>query len=484
MASTKKPQQSKSAHNPTQAASFETKEAALLLSPPQPSSYTDKLYHQFAHNVSQAIQTFNLKPSSVLVGLSGGLDSCVLLHMLRRLAQTENVFAVHAMHIHHGMSKNADDWSHFCEQLCAQYAVPLRVVRVKLTHATGMGVEAEARALRYEALLNSEHDCVMVAHHQDDQAETLLLQLLRGAGVRGMAGMATYNPTQKLLRPLLNISRANLERYAQEHQLQWVDDESNAEQAYDRNYIRHTVMPTLAQRYPQVQKVLARSATHMAEASVLVDDLAQLDSVQCLDRLHLRLDALTKLSLPRQKNLLRWWLQQQGLMMPEAKQLDELRKQLLSARTDSNLKVVLDHARGIALRRYQGMAYVSHASGGLQHHHVLLNWQENNNQNLPDGSRLQFKRMLGQGLDMGKFGQHPLIVRYRQGGERFRPDGKRPTRTLKHLLQEANIAPSLRERLPLVYLQDTLVLVPGLGVATGFQVPANEQGLSIVWSEN
>lgn len=442
------------------------------------ASIAQAVSQQFARNISAHI----LPHQQILVGLSGGLDSCVLLHLfLNYYKNNQNQqasFALSAMHVHHGISQHADAWALFCQSLCHAYQIPFQAVQVKLNKQSKLGIEAEARMLRYQALLQGKHDWVAVAHHQDDQAETLLLQLLRGAGVRGLASMAAHNAQQRLLRPLLNISKADLEAYARYNQLQWVEDESNMQQDYDRNFLRHSVLPLINSRYPQAQKTLARAAAHLAEALQLQDDLAQIDAEQCILNQMLVLNNVSKLSVVRQKNLVRWWLQQQAFTMPSASKLDEILQQLLAAKADANLQVVLDSASGMTIRRHQGLAYiVKQAKEGLTQ---VLIWQGEETLTLPDQTTLKFSYAQGQGLDIEQFNA-PLNVRYRMGGERFKPHATRPTRTLKHLLQEADMPPSMRERLPLIYAEDTLLMVPTIGVAAQFQASAHKPGLVVEW---
>lgn len=460
MANTKKPQQSSSAsldNAPRQA----QLEAAQLV------------YQQFAQNIKPYLNS----QSNILVGLSGGLDSCVLLHLLVSLRASDG-FTLQAMHVHHGISQYADDWLNFCKNLCHQYHIDFYAQHVSLNPNSGLGVEAEARVLRYQALLGTQADMVCVAHHEDDQAETLLLQLLRGAGVRGLSSMAAYDAEKRLFRPLLNISRNALAQYAQVHQLQWVEDESNLVETYDRNFIRQRVLPILNTRYPQAQHTLARVASHMAEAQALADDMAQLDANGCIENARLLLAPFLSLSLIRQKNVIRWWLNAQQIRMPSAAKLEGLLQQLRDAKADANLQIVLDTQQGLVLRRYQGAAYITKRQSGLVNQ--PLQWQGEESLQLADGSKLIFSYQQGHGIDVSKVNSQ-LTIAYRTGGERFKPHAKRPKRTLKHLLQEAKMPPSVREQLPLVFKNDVLVMVPSIGVADEYQATKDCMGLVIDW---
>lgn len=421
----------------------------------------------------------------LLLALSGGLDSCVLLFLLHE-AKRSIPFELYAMHVHHGLSPSADKWAEFCEQQCQQLQVPLQVVHVNVAKDSGSGIEGAARQARYKALFGyklygTSPDFIVTAHHQDDQAETLLLQLFRGAGVKGLSSMAAVDHTRRLLRPLLNISRKDLQDYATQHAIHWCEDESNDNTHYERNFVRHEVMTTLESRFPAIKSVIARAASHLAEANDLLDTLAAIDTESLLQNNSLCLQGLAKLDLPRAKNSLRWWLAQNRLIMPSAERLNEMLTQLLNAKPDANLSIQVQssESQALSIKRYQQRAY-------LCRHYVTqpfdLVWNGEQELMLPDGGKLLFRQVKGAGLAV-KLGMTKLRITNRDGGERFKPNFLRPTRTLKHLLQEANIPPWQREHLPLIYWQDTLACVPGIGVACELQAAENESGIEISWQE-
>lgn len=413
----------------------------------------------------------------LLLAFSGGLDSRVLLQLLAE-ARDQYDFTLEAMHVHHSLSPNADAWAEFCRTECARLGVTFHCRHVTVDRHAGLGIEASARRARYEALLSVPADYVMLAHHQDDQAETLMLQLLRGAGAKGLAGMAVHDRERRLLRPLLDCPRAELESYASWAGLRWVDDESNQDVSYDRNFCRHQVFPLLAQRFPAVSKTLARSATHLAEAAGLLNELAALDAQQVLHGNGLQLAMLSQLSDARARNLLRWWLNMHALPMPGLPRLQEMLQQLLQAGETALIKVQVHEST--YLRRYQGMAYLSVELPLPMS--VDLSWQGEATLLLPGNGCLSCEQVEGVGgLSMARIQGHRLTVRYRSGGERFKPDAGRPTRTLKQLYQERHVPPWLRERMPLLFLDDELIVVPGIGVACGWQAQAGEQGLVVHW---
>ena len=436
-----------------------------------------RIQAQVSQFLSKAISS-NISPN-LLLAFSGGVDSCVLFHALAQAKKTLN-FNLQAMHVHHGLSPNADAWADFCAKTCAAYQVPLEVVKVKVEKDAGLGLEAAAREARYQALFTAGVDYILLAHHQDDQAETLLLQLLRGAGLKGLSAMASQDPDRRLLRPLLDISRVEIEAYAKAAQLAWIEDESNLDIQFDRNYCRHEVMPVLKARFPASGATLARSAAHIAEAADLLDELAQMDTRACVAEGRMNVELLAALSLPRAKNLFRWWLASMDFSAPSKDRLDDMLTQLINASADAALKILLDKASDSYLRRYQGFAYIE---SNLPEHtsEIAMIWQGENSLTMPDGTQLVFERKQGEGLAIDRLGGHKLRIASRQGGERFKPELARPTRTLKHLLQEANMPPWLRERLPLIYLDDTLAVVPNIGVDCMMQAAEREIGLVITW---
>lgn len=435
-----------------------------------------------------------LKPKAqLLLALSGGLDSCALLHLLAQ-AKKPLPFELQAMHIHHGLSANADYWAEFCAKQCELLKIPLKIVHVDIDKSLGLGIEAVARTLRYEALFshqwNEAYPYVVTAHHQDDQAETLLLQLFRGAGIKGLSAMAMLDHSKRLLRPLLNTPRQELMDYAKAHDISWCEDESNDNNHYERNFVRHDVMPVLEARYPAVKSAIARTAMHIAEANDLLNDLAKIDTESLLQNNSLCLDGLRNLDNKRAKNSLRWWFAQNQLLMPTTEQLNQIVNQLLDAKPDANLCIQLQskpmqgtQPQSFLLRRFQNRAYLSLQPSTTQSETTYdLVWNGESEIILPNGSRLEFREVIGAGLAI-KLGINKLRITNRQGGERFKPNAARPTRTLKYLMQEAHIPPWQREKMPLIYWQDTLACVPGIGIAHELQANQNEQGLEINWLE-
>ncbi|HEY5291837.1 MAG TPA: tRNA lysidine(34) synthetase TilS [Burkholderiales bacterium] len=438
--------------------------------------------------VGAALKPWLFPRARLVLGLSGGLDSVVLLEVLRRLAEPL-AFRLSCVHVNHGISPNARRWAAFCARRCKRYAIALSVHEVDVQPYRAEGMEAAARRARYRVYARQEADFIVLAQHLDDQAETVLLQLLRGAGVRGGAAMPLMREQDldkktngaraaAILRPMLGVPRKEIEAYARANKLKWVEDESNADTRHDRNFLRHRVLPVIGQAFPGYRATLARVAGHLAEASLILDELAQADAKLAVSGNQLAVAALQRLGVPRAKNLLRWLLLQQGQAAPEAERLQEGLRQLFEAGDDAAVRVALG---AWELRRYGGHAYLlpSLPEAPAQ---FRRDWDGARAWPLPElGGALHFARRQGAGLACARLGEQGLSVRLRQGGEKLRLQANRSTRSLKNLLQEARMPPWERERLPLVYCADTLVAVPGLGVASGWQAGPGEAGWLITW---
>jgi tRNA(Ile)-lysidine synthase len=421
------------------------------------------------------------KIKSMTVALSGGVDSVVLLHLLHEL-QRKHHFILKASHVHHGLSKNADKWVKFCEKLCEKLSVPLDVYYVKLPQKKLLGIEGEARRLRYEKLLQSKSDLVVLGHHADDQAETFLLQLIRGAGVKGLSSMAHFDENRRLWRPLLNTPRIDIESYAKLHKLKWIEDESNKNIDFDRNFIRSKVLPILKNRFNYIIKVISRSSLHLAEAQNLLDDLAKIDLKNNIKsnkyRQKLQVKTLNKLSVMRAKNVLRYWLEINDQLMPSKDLLDEFLKQVLTAKKDATIKIEL--SKYYEIRRYKDEIYIVPKKQKDEKNYEII-WAGESEIILPNGHKLKFKKVRGKGISLNKIKNKKLIISNRKGGEFFKPDAKRPTKKVKQLLQESNLPPWEREFLPLVFVGDELAYVNNFGIDIKFQAKARELGLEVIF---
>lgn len=426
-------------------------------------------------HVKQALIAYLETGRRLTVALSGGVDSVVLLDLLDRL-RGELDFTLSAVHVNHQLSLHSSEWAGFCQSLCDARGVPLHVEAVKVRKRGELGLEAAAREARYGVLLARSADYVVLAHHLDDQAETVLLNLLRGAGVRGLSGMPALRPAAgpTLLRPLLDVPRATLLAYAKQRKLAWVEDESNADISLTRNFLRGEVLPVIEQKFPAYRDTLLRVSRNLAEASALLDELGGIDLQRgvCNGRLDARY--LAGLSQARAKNLLRVFFQAEGAPMPDAIRLQEMLHQLLSAGSGARMEIAWG---GFVLRRYRGEAWVESmmpapVDGWSR------SWRGETRLRLPElGCQLEFVPAVGEGMSLARLRAHPVSLRLRRGGERLRVDCRRPRRSLKNLCQEAAIPAWMRERLPLLVCGEHLVAVPGIGVDCAYQAGEGEAGL-------
>ncbi|WP_422911598.1 tRNA lysidine(34) synthetase TilS [Pseudomonas sp. MAC6] len=416
------------------------------------------------------------------VALSGGLDSTVLLHLLASLTQRETLPPLSAIHIHHGMQAVADTWPAHCRELCAALSVPLQVEYVQV--APGASLERAARDARYAAFMArlGTGELLLTAQHRDDQAETLLFRLLRGAGVQGLAGMPVSRALGAgyLLRPLLGCSRAELLAYAQAHGLVWVDDPSNADERFSRNYLRRQVMPALLRRWPHASATMARSAAHLSEAAQLLDELAQQDLAAAqmpaefswLSLPSLALPTLRDLSEPRQRNALRYWLRPLTVM-PDSEHWAGWR----AFRDAASDAAPIWRLTAGELRRSDDRLWWLAGDWLREPASLSAVVQGNQQLALPANGRVRINGQLPAGnWQLG----------YRQAGEQILLPG-RGRRDLKRLFNELRVPAFVRDRLPLLRLDNQVVAIanlPGLqGAADGswqlhWLPPTNDQGLS------
>jgi tRNA(Ile)-lysidine synthase len=293
--------------------------------------------------------------------------------------------------------------------------------------------------------------------------------------------MAHFDDRRRLWRPLLNASRIEIESYAKKHQLKWIEDESNQNTDFDRNFIRSKVLPILKNRFSHIIKVISRSASHLAEAQHLLDDLAKLDLKNCLKsdkcRHKLQVKTLNKLSHSRAKNVLRYWLEMIDQLMPSKDLLDELLRQVLTAKKDATIKIEL--SKDFEIRRYKDEIFIVPKNQRTQKNYEIV-WAGESEILLPNGTRLKFKKVKGRGINLKFLDHQKLKIKNRQGGEFFKPDSKRPTKKIKQLLQESDLPPWERDFLPLVFVGDDLASIPNFGIDIKFQTKAKELGLEVI----
>lgn len=416
--------------------------------------------------------------ASLLVALSGGLDSTVLLHTVVHCLSGSSV-RLRAVHINHQLQSNARETEDFCRQLCQQLGVDLVVERVSVAATTGpaAGLEAGARKARYDVFerLMVGGDTLLMAHHQDDQAETMLFRMIRGTGLAGLAGIPARRRLGRgwLVRPFLAVSREQLHGWARELGLAWQDDPSNDDERFDRNFLRKSIIPLLKERWPNLLVRMDRSSQACREGAELAQALAQL-RLQSLSgpEGELSVDGVRALSLTEQKNLLRWWITQSGFSVPERRDWAQVLADLLEAGADREPELPGD---GFAVRRFQAALYLVRDpkmplgdTRLLEPDHPLL-WGD---------YRIVLQKAQQK---VGAGTQIPRIrVAGRQGGERIRPCPQGPSKPLKKWLQDKAVPPWERARLPLLSMDGELIGVGQIWLSPGFQGAAPESGWRIV----
>lgn len=428
--------------------------------------------------------------SALAVAYSGGLDSAALLHLAQGYAAAHGI-VLFAFHVHHGLSPNADDWLAHCEQECARLGARFAARRISLAGREKDGVEQAARNGRYAALgeMCREHGAqlLLTAHHQDDQAETVLLQMMRGAGIAGLSGMERACTAPDLLgdaglvigRPLLGVSREELEYFVAQRSIRYVEDESNSDVRYARNALRHKVMPELAEFFPGFQRRFARVAQHAQAAQRLLNELAAQDLAACLDGESIDIERLRPMDADRVDNLLRYWFASRNVRMPSMAWLGEMREQLLGAREDAQVRVT--HA-DCEIRRHRGRIFLTTRRDEESiAAPTVLHWRGEARIHLPAfGGTLCFDEA-EQGVDAHWLRAHELLVRHRSGGEKLKAAPNRPTRSLKHHYQALNVPAWERLRLPVVIAGDRLLFAAGIGMNWREQLFAGKGGIVLRW---
>jgi tRNA(Ile)-lysidine synthase len=404
----------------------------------------------------------------------------VLLHALARLREARG-WRLSAIHVNHGLHPQADDWAGHCQRICADLRVSLTTERVRIEPSTGSGPEAAARDARYECLKRhiGPREVLLTAHHQDDQAETLLLQLLRGAGVHGMAGMPAVAEFSEGLhaRPLLGFRRSDLKRYATDNGLFWIEDSSNYDTRLARNYLRHRVLPMLEHGWPAAVAQLAQSAVHAAQAASILDEVAAQDLPgSAVEQEALSIPALDRLSEARRHNLLRYWIRRRHGRSPGTPVMRQVQAHLGRMPSTRHAAVRLGRAE---IRRYRDRLYFTATQG--QRAAVVGAWDMQSPLTIP-GSPCIWRAVtsVGSGLSRQRLRGKRLEVRLRAGGERLRTRGYAHHRSLKKLLQESGVPPWRRLELPLLYVGGELAAVGDRWISDMFAAAPGEPGVVLL----
>jgi len=403
---------------------------------------------------------------------SGGVDSQVLLHLLSQLKQSHNI-NVQAVYIDHGLQQESKQWQQHCAMSCESLSIPFQAISVNAKAPKGESPEASARHARYTALekLIKNGDCLLTAQHQDDQAETFLLQLFRSAGAAGLSAMPFYTSFSKgwHLRPLLNINQQQIVKYAEQNNLSWVEDPSNQNNKYDRNLIRNTFMPLLKKRWLSIGRTIAIAAQQQAENKYLIDELASEDLSKIdAENNSLCVDDLKKLSEARCRNLLRYFIKQQGYDIAPRKVMQQIISQVFNAKEDARPDIRWSDA---VIHRFKNRLYIL---SEIDHDETQVFHWHAREELIIDSLNLKISMQLTSkaGLKEDVLDQK-LQIRFRQSGEKIQPAGRGGSHSLKKLFQEASVPPWERSRIPLIYLDDELIAVAGYWIAEAHKAEKN-----------
>ncbi|WP_286232870.1 tRNA lysidine(34) synthetase TilS [Thalassotalea sediminis] len=448
----------------------------------------------FAH-FQQQLLPFMERP--ICLAYSGGVDSQVLLHLFSRLMSVSPHVNVFACHVNHGLSQYADHWQTFTQEQCHKFNIQYQTQSVHLVKQPRQSVEALARDARYHVLdqITPENAVIVTGHHINDQMETFLLALKRGSGIQGLAAMKADSSfgtgKKRLVRPLLMISRQEIEQYALAHDLEWIEDESNRDHVYDRNFIRHQISPVFTQRWPGIAKNIARTAAHCQEAQSLIDEIAAQDLHLCTtestdDSPCLRVSALLSLSIVRRKHVIRYFLQQHQVNMPTEQQLFQLLSGL-SADSESKLQVKVGNKW---LRHYQGVLHLTDrlddvtdwhyrfAVTALRHAPICIE--------LPDNlGQLQLTLINEPSTCEQIFSvssqAEQIIINFTPPAEKVLPDYRHKHRALKKIWQELQVAPWLRKRIPFIYVDNEFAVATKHFICQPFLRDKGQLNIKVDW---
>jgi len=431
--------------------------------------HTSQIYLQVQQALNQYIENGQF---TFTVALSGGVDSVVLLHIMHGLKQQYPQLNLSAIYVNHGLSENAFHWQQFCHARCQQLAINFKAAQVKVKRQSRTSIEAQARKVRYQALdeLSPNGSVILLGQHLNDQIETFLLRLKRGSGLKGLGAMQPIRVLEsgrECFRPLLAIKRSEIEAFSQQFNISHITDESNANEHFDRNFLRQQIVPKLAERFTGFEQCTARSIELLQQQQALLDEYTQQDLAQCINQQQaLELHKLSDYSAGRIANLLRAWLALFSHTMPSQKQLTQIMSQAIHAQADAQIKIELSDGQ---IRRHQGLLYF------VQPKPLAVNIEQviSNELVLSDGEILSCQQ--GVGIRAPKPDEQ-VSVRFNCNSARIKPLKKPGSNTLKHWFKDAKVAPWLRAHIPLIFYNDELVQVVGYFVSDNHK---DENG--VIW---
>ncbi len=419
----------------------------------------------------------------VYIAYSGGVDSHALLHLIGSMEQLKSKTT--AVYINHGLQQEAEQWALHCEEVSLDLGVKFQCINVNAQKAIGKSLEEIAREARYTAFktLLDKHDILLLAQHREDQMETVLLQLFRGAGVKGLSGMplSAVFGTGKMLRPFLDVSKNEIICYAEENKLQWIEDPSNKSDIFDRNFLRNQIIPQLKDRWPALDKTIARSARHCAKSEFISQELAK----QLLNRVFIESDQtldisqLLNLDIDQQQLVIRQWFQVMKLRMPSEKKLEKILSEVVQSKTSANPEI---REQGYYVKRYRNKLYCLNQAiiGRVMENKAWLG--EARRIDLNNGFSLTREDSL-EGIPKTLWHKSEISIKFREGSEKIKLPGRNGHHSLKKLFQEKSIPPWERVQMPLIYLNDQLVAISHLWISADFYSEDKDGCYRIKYSE-
>jgi len=422
------------------------------------------------------------KANKFWLAYSGGMDSSVLLHLFY-LNIDKIKHQIEVLYVNHGLQLEANDWAVSCQKQCEKYDFPFTELKISESCPKGESVEAWAREKRYQLTedIMNPGDVLFSGHHKDDQVETFFLQVLRGAGPRGLSAMPLIKKKKDtfFVRPLLNYSREEIKHYANQYGLNWQEDKSNSDSRYDRNYFRHKLSPIIENRWPAYRETINRVIRHQKETKLLLDEFAieDINSARHDNGLSLNINRIKMLSEARQKNLLFVWLEQLDLQIPGSRHIEKIISDIINSDLDKSPCV---NWADVEIRRYKNTLYALKA---IQNYDVdtEFEWQPKCILNIFEET-LMAKQTIGVGISKNKVSGTNFIIRFRKGGEKIKPGNSFHSKTLKQLFQERSVLPWYRNKIPLVYINDELAAIPGFCVDKKYMAREGEASWELHWS--
>ena len=420
-----------------------------------------------------------LLPNKFCIAFSGGVDSTVLLHAIKNIIDEKS--QIRAIHINHNIVGNSKVWAKTCKSICKNIGIDIEIISLEVTH-NGYGIEAAARDERYKKLkeILYENEYLLTAHHEEDQMETVFLRMARGTGLDGLQGInEKYSFGEGIIfRPMLEVSKTSVMDYAKEHQLKWVEDSSNQDTHFDRNFLRKKIIPQFRERWPSIASSVSRLSQLSAQNIKILNQIAEEDIGPIANMNELPLAKLLDKSFERANNMLRYIILANGMSIPSMKTLQNGLKEILDPETDKSVIAWKDYC----IRKYKNHLYFLRSSDLEPNKiNVRIPWEIGKAVNLGENiGTIEATFIHGDGLSIEKC-ENKLTISYRQGGESIKPIGHRINKSLKNLFQENQILPWMRDKIPLIYYQDELVSVADLWFNQNYVASQNEAGFVVNW---